>query len=169
MEEIISSAEVPQNVVNVTIENSEPDESLADGDSLVFQFPDSFTTTNVASVFGDSADSGFLQTMSYSNEDTVGYSGEDTAESASYSSTVPSTPYTPSSPVFLSSAQQSPSSASTGNVPSFVKASLKNVIRQKRISEGKDDLKVEFTPPPPEMVSSVSRQINSRFSMILTY
>lgn len=128
------------------------------GENLIFQFPSTTATdlqVDPASTY-----------VEPSNELTVEIIEGDLTDAESvYSVQVPSTPYTPLSPTSVppqtpdtASSMDSSYSCFSGNVPSFnklgdcVKSSLKMAIKTKRQREGKEDINVQFVPPPPEQV-----------------
>ncbi|WAR18893.1 FOSX-like protein [Mya arenaria] len=159
VEEVVPQSSVPEEVYNVTVTTSnEDDQILHDGESLVFQFPP--TVPYNIETETTTLDASFLQSFACVSqpEDTVD------SESLYSTSTVPNTPFSPSSPVFLpygdTSSQSSTSADSTsGNVPAFVKEGLKMAIRNKRRSEGKGDIRVEFVPPAPEQLTDEEKAL----------
>lgn len=140
MEEIV---ELPQeDLANLPqLENEQP---------LVFQFP-SFSETGF-----DPSSTNFCSGELSGNITVEIVDGDLTDTESTYSIQVPSTPFSPTSPFSLP--PQTPDTASSmdstsGNVPAFIKSSLKMAIKSKRQREGKGDIQVEFLPPPPEQLT----------------
>lgn len=147
--EVVSEVvEIPQETLVVPTPSTSQTEPTLEAQSQMenfFQFPDlanseEFTTIDLQSFLNDVVEENNGNQMSDS-ESVISYTP------SQYSPTSPAYSLPPQTPDTASSL-----GSSSGNVPSFVKNSLKLAIKSKRQREGKEDLKVEFVPPPPEQV-----------------
>ncbi|KAL4238489.1 hypothetical protein ACF0H5_003197 [Mactra antiquata] len=154
IEVISSEVEIPKEVPELlavptpSTSQTEPFSTASSQDQTenFFQFPDlteneEFTTIDLQSFLNDVVNENKVNQLS--DEESVS-----SYALSQYSPTSPSYSVQPNTPDTASSL-----GSSSGNIPSFVKAGLKQAIKSKRQKQGKEDLTIEFLPPPPEQLT----------------
>ena len=132
----VPSEEVVIETAEIPIQDTSPSTSGSDmQQQLVFHFPPNFENESFQSLL---------------ESDDINIESDIPASS-------PSTPFSPGSSYTESLPPPTPDTASSmdsvaSHIPTFLRNGLKSSILEKRRRAGKDEIKVEFLPPPPEQV-----------------